>query len=71
MVNIPDATFLNVDFKRLALLNIAAAYPVIDRAIRTAINVATTLMLAGKREIATSGRMDPVGNEIIDAIAAA
>ena len=71
MVNIPDATFLNVDFKRLALLNIAAAYPVSDRAIRTAINVATTLMLAGKREIATSGRMDPVGNEIIDAIAAA
>lgn len=63
--------FRILDFNRLELLKIAAQYPVIKRAIKTAIAVARILLSAGASVTASIGKTDPVGKEINDAIAAA
>ena len=63
--------FRILDFNRLELLRIAAQYPVINRAIKTAIAVARILLSAGASVTASIGKTDPVGKEMNDAMAAA
>lgn len=71
IVNRPATTLRTTDFPRSASPNTAAAYPVMHRAIKTATTVAQIRVAAGVIITATIGRIEPSGNEIIEAIAAA
>lgn len=70
MVKTPETIFRIIPRVLLAFPNWAAVYPVIAKAITTAIKVAGIRMAFGNIVIANSGRIEPVGNEIIEAIAA-
>ena len=71
IVNMPDKILRKIPCFLLALLKIAAPQPVKAKAIKTAIKVAMILIFSGKIVIASIGNKEPVGNESIEASAAA
>lgn len=71
IVKTPEMILRIMAFERFELPKVAALNPVMASAIITEINVAVTLNLAGNMVMASKGSKDPIGKEIIDAMAAA
>lgn len=71
IVKTPEIIFRIMAFVRLELPKVAALNPVMASAIITEVKVAATFNLAGNKVMASNGNKDPIGKEIIDAIAAA